>query len=74
MHAVCLVFLFTTFASHFFCLLISNLLLCLDLLFSSLALSLCAASAYDYSLQLLTNLCVNVCLFVCNIALRAPDS
>lgn len=67
MHAVCLVF--TTFASHFFyiifCSLISNLLLCLDLLFF-LPLALRAASACDYFFFSLLTIwvCVCVCVFV----------
>lgn len=65
MHAVCLVF--TTFASHFFyiifCSLISNLLLCLDLLFF-LPLALRAASACDYFFLPSHNVCMRVCVFV----------
>lgn len=74
MLAVCLVF--TTFASHFFfiilCSLISNLLLCLDLLFF-LPLALRAASACDYFFSPFSQ-CVYACVCGCNIALCWPNS
>lgn len=76
MLAVCLVF--TTFASHFFfiilCSLISNLLLCLDLLFF-LPLALRAASACDYFFSPFSQ-CVYACVCVVVILLSAdltPD-